>query len=147
MSVLVNEIYDFGPFRLDVGERALLRDEQPVALTPKAFETLVVLVQHSGHLVEKDEVLERVWHDTIVEESNLNVIIHTLRKTLGDDRRESRYIETVSKRGYRFVAAVKRVTDEESARADLVFLPDDPPIEISEPPTTRLPVPTVAVPA
>src|SRR5882762_2705568 len=147
MSVLVNEIYEFGPFRLDVAERALLRDARPVALTPKAFETLVVLVQHSGHLVEKDEVLERVWHDTIVEESNLNVIIHTLRKALGDDRRESKYIETISKRGYRFVAAVKRVTGEESARAELVLLPDDSSLEISEPPATRLPVPTVALPA
>jgi len=147
MSVLVNEIYDFGPFRLDVGERALLRDAQPVALTPKAFETLVVLVQHSGHLVGKDEVLERVWHDTIVEESNLNVIIHTLRKALGDDRRESKYIETISKRGYRFVAAVKRVTGEESVRSDLVFLPDDSSVEISESPETRIPDPTAAVPA
>src|SRR5712664_3246360 len=108
MSVLVNEIYEFGPFRLDVAERALLRDAQPVALTPKAFETLVVLVQQSGHLVGKDEVLERVWHDTIVEESNLNVIIHTLRKALGDDRRESKYIETVAKCGYRFVADVRK---------------------------------------
>src|SRR5258707_565296 len=147
MSVLVNEIYEFGPFRLDVGERALLRDAQRVALTPKAFETLVLLVQHSGHLVGKDEVLERVWHDTIVEESNLNVIIHTLRKTLGDDRRESKYIETVSKRGYRFVAAVKRVTGEESAVTDLVFFSDDLPLGISEPPTTKLPVPAAGISA
>ena len=85
MLLQVQEIYEFGPFRLDHGEGRLLRGEQTVALTPKAFETLSLLVQRSGHLVKKDELIERIWHDTIVEESNLNVIIHTLRKALGDD--------------------------------------------------------------
>ncbi len=105
--------YEFGPFRLDPTEHTLLRGDQVVALTPKAFETLAVLVQKSGHLVRKDELIERVWHDTVVEESNLNVIIHTLRKALGDDPRESKYIETVAKCGFRFVADVRKAEEHE----------------------------------
>src|SRR6266571_4256643 len=107
----VQKRYEFGPFRLDPTEHTLLRGDQVVALTPKAFETLALLVQKSGHLVRKDELIESVWHDTVVEESNLNVIIHTLRKALGDDPRESKYIETVAKRGYRFVAEVRTAPD------------------------------------
>src|SRR6266403_2202151 len=119
MLLQIQEIYEFGPFRLDPGEGRLLRGEQIVALTPKAFETLSLLVQKSGHLVKKDELIERVWHDTIVEESNLNVIIHTLRKALGDDPTQSKYIETVSKRGYRFVADVRKVPDQVSLADEL----------------------------
>src|SRR6266496_3016955 len=113
MLLQVQEIYEFGPFRLDPGEGRLLRGDLTVALTPKAFETLALLVQKSGHLVRKDELIERVWHDTVVEESNLNVIIHTLRKALGDDPRESKYIETVAKCGFRFVAEVRKPEEHE----------------------------------
>src|SRR6266571_8629933 len=120
MLLQIQEIYEFGPFRLDPSEGRLLRGEQIVALTPKAFETLSLLVQKSGHLVKKDELIERVWHDTIVEESNLNVIIHTLRKALGDDPRESKYIETVAKRGYRFVAEVRTAPDPEETPSKIV---------------------------
>src|SRR6267142_5488600 len=114
----VQDRYEFGPFRFDAAEHTLLRGDQIVALTPKAFETLALLVRSCGHLVRKEELLERVWHDTIVEEGNLNVIIHTLRKALGDDPRESKYIETVAKCGYRFVAEVRKAEeddDEETA--------------------------------
>src|SRR3979409_1225875 len=115
----VQERYEFGPFRLDPAEHILLRDDKVVALTPKAFETLALLVRSCGHLVRKEELLERVWHDTIVEEGNLNVIIHTLRKALGDDPRESKYIETVAKCGYRFVADVRKAEAiEETASED-----------------------------
>src|SRR6266498_3920033 len=114
MLLQVQEIYEFGPFRLDPGEGRLLRGDQTVALTPKAFETLALLVQRSGHLVRKGELIERVWHDTIVEESNLNVIIHNLRKALGDDPAKSKYIETISKCGYRFVADVRSIRDQNS---------------------------------
>ncbi|MEO8072921.1 MAG: tetratricopeptide repeat protein [Acidobacteriota bacterium] len=100
-------IYIFGPFRLNLVERTLQRDDKIIALTPKAFETLCHLVQNNGHLLKKDELMELVWTDTIVEESNLNVIIHTLRKALGDNAHESKYIETVAKRGFRFVADVR----------------------------------------
>src|SRR6266542_109494 len=109
----VQERYEFGPFRLDPAEHTLLRGDQVVALTPKAFETLALLVRSSGHLVRKDELIESVWHDTVVEESNLNVIIHTLRKALGDDPRESKYIETVAKCGFRFVAEVRKAEEHE----------------------------------
>ncbi len=119
MLLQVQEIYEFGPFRLDPGEGRLLRGDLTVALTPKAFETLALLVQKSGHLVKKDELIERIWHDTIVEESNLNVIIHTLRKALGDDPTQSKYIETVSKRGYRFVADVRKIGGQVSLNDEL----------------------------
>jgi DNA-binding winged helix-turn-helix (wHTH) protein/TolB-like protein/Flp pilus assembly protein TadD len=107
----IQERYHFGPFRLDPAEHTLLRGDQVVALTPKAFETLSLLVRSSGHLVRKEELIEQVWRDTIVEEGNLNVIIHTLRKALGDDPRESKYIETVAKCGYRFVADVRKAEE------------------------------------
>src|SRR3989442_6057017 len=111
----VQERYEFGPFRLDPTEHILRRGDQVVALTPKAFETLAMLVQSRGHLLRKEELIERVWRDTIVEECNLNVIIHTLRKALGDDPREHKYIETVAKCGYRFVAEVRKEEAEATA--------------------------------
>jgi len=120
----VQERYEFGPFRLDAAEHTLLRGDKAVALTPKAFETLAMLVRSCGHLVRKEELLERVWRDTIVEEGNLNVIIHTLRKALGDDPRKSQYIETVAKCGYRFVAEVRKANEQEDAsEASIAFLP------------------------
>jgi len=120
----VQERYEFGPFRLDAAEHTLLRGDKAVALTPKAFETLAMLVRSCGHLVRKEELLERVWRDTIVEEGNLNVIIHTLRKALGYDPRKSQYIETVAKCGYRFVAEVRKANEQEDAsEASIAFLP------------------------
>src|SRR5713101_3462085 len=117
MILQIQETYQFGPFRLDPAEHTLLRGDQVVALTPKAFETLALLVQNSGHLVRKDELIERVWQDTVVEEGNLNVVIHTLRKALGDDPRESKYIETIAKRGYRFVAEVRTAGEHEGKQS------------------------------
>ena len=96
--------YEFGPFRLDVSEHVLLRQGHPVPLTPKVFEVLRVLVQNSGRLVEKEELLKEIWPDSFVEEANLNRSVSVLRKALGED--PSRYIQTVPKRGYRFVAPV-----------------------------------------
>src|SRR5258706_15249863 len=102
-------LYEFGTFRLDPAERLLLRDGHPVPLTPKAFDVLMVLLQHSGHLVEKKELIEAVWPTSFVEEGNLSVMIHALRKSFGSDHRDHTYIETVSKRGYRFAAEVKLI--------------------------------------
>lgn len=107
------QIYEFGPFHLDPAERILLRKGQTVPLTPKAFETLAVLVENNGHLVGKEELIRRVWPDTIVEESNLNNIIYMLRKALADDFSEHKFIETISKRGYRFVAEVRMAAEQE----------------------------------
>ena len=118
MSSQVQERYEFGPFCLNPVEHTLLRGDQVVALTPKAFETLAFLVRSSGHLVRKEELIERVWRDTIVEEGNLNVIIHTLRKALGDDPREHKYIETVAKCGYRFVAEVRKANGSEETASE-----------------------------
>jgi DNA-binding winged helix-turn-helix (wHTH) protein len=106
-------LYEFGPFRLDVNERLLQRDRQTVSLTPKVFDTLVVLVRHSGHLVRKDHLLAEVWPDTFVEEVNLAVHVSTLRKVLGETESGQPYIETVSKQGYRFMAAVSETAAEE----------------------------------
>ena len=112
MSKQPNQLYEFGEFKLDAAERVLQRGNEPVPLTPKAFETLLVLVQRSGHVVEKDELMKQVWADAFVEEANLARNVWTLRKALGDDEREHHYIETVPKLGYRFVAPVRELTNE-----------------------------------
>src|SRR6185503_13519259 len=105
--------FEFGPFQLDLNDRLLTRAGEVISLRPKATEILVKLVTNAGQLIKRDELLKEVWPDTFVEESNLSQTIFTLRKALGDDRTEPRYIETVPRRGYRFVAAVK---DEEAKK-------------------------------
>ena len=107
MSTGDGKIYEFGHYCLNLMEKVLERDGVEVSLTPKAFEVLVLLVENSGHLVGKDELLARIWPDTIVEEGNLSVIICRLRKALGADDHDQSYIQTVPKRGYRFVAKIK----------------------------------------
>jgi serine/threonine-protein kinase len=116
-------IFDFEPFRLDLGRRKLLRDGQAVALPRKAFDTLVVLVEEHGQLVAKDELLKRVWHDAFVEENNLNQSISALRRGLGDSAGEPRYIETIPGRGYRFIAAIEAPLTAASAPRSLAVLP------------------------
>src|SRR4030095_11231534 len=106
MTTPVNRIFEFGPFRLDTAERVLLRDGQAVALTLKTFDVLLFLVENSGHIVEKDELMNRVWAGSFVEEGNLKVTVSMLRKALEDNNGDVRYIETVPRRGYRFVADV-----------------------------------------
>ena len=101
--------YEFGTFRLDSHDRLLLRSGQQVPLTPKAFDILLVLVESSGHVVTKEELLEKVWAGSFVEEGNLNRHISTLRKALGDNLDQPKYIDTIPKRGYRFIAAVKEI--------------------------------------
>ena len=112
MSTRPQHLYEFGPYRLDTAERLLLRDGQPVPLTPKAFEMLVVLVERSGHLVEKDELMKVVWAEAFVEESNLTNNVSVLRKLLGQGENGRSYIETVPKRGYRFMVPVKELSSE-----------------------------------
>ena len=96
----------FGPFRVEPAEGCLLRNDQPVALTPKAFELLVVLLARHGRLVTRDELIATLWADTFVNEANLTGAIWSIRTALG---KRERWIETVPKRGYRFVGAVREV--------------------------------------
>ncbi len=105
-------IYEFGPFRLIPEERQLLRDNQPVPLTPKCFDLLVVLVENTGHLIEKDQLLKRIWPDSFVEEANLSVNMSALRRALGEGPNKHQYVETVPRRGYRFVAGVTERWDD-----------------------------------
>ena len=102
-----SHFYGFGPYRIDTVERRLLRGDEPVPLTPKAYDTLLALVENAGHGLEKDELMRRVWPDTFVEESSLARNISTLRKALGDE--DGQYIETLPKRGYRFAAPVEEL--------------------------------------
>ena len=115
MTLQTMHFYAFGPFRLDSEKRVLVRDGTPVPLAPKAAEILVVLVENAGHLVDKDTLINRVWPDAFVEEGNLNKNIFFLRKTLGEWKGGRDYIETVPKRGYRFIAPVTDVTHAEGA--------------------------------
>jgi TolB-like protein/DNA-binding winged helix-turn-helix (wHTH) protein/Tfp pilus assembly protein PilF len=115
MSGQETPVYQFGPFVLDASKRRLLRDGEVVRLTPKAFETLLALVEMRGKTIEKDELLKRVWGDTVVEENNLNQSITALRKALGDSRSESQYIATIPGLGYRFVADVREESPAETS--------------------------------
>src|SRR5687768_14821753 len=101
--------YDFDDLRIDVEQRVLLRSGEVVSLTPKAFDTLLVLVQNSQHILDKDTLLQTIWPDTFVEEANLAVNVSLLRKSLGERPDGGQYIETVPRRGYRFAAPVATV--------------------------------------
>jgi DNA-binding winged helix-turn-helix (wHTH) protein len=102
-------LYEFGPFRLDIGECVLLRDGEVVPLTPKAVDLFVALVENSGHVLSKDELMKLVWPDSFVEEANLLHQIFSLRKALGEDGKGIKCIETIPRRGYRFVAHVTAI--------------------------------------
>ncbi|MEZ5429377.1 MAG: winged helix-turn-helix domain-containing protein [Pyrinomonadaceae bacterium] len=111
------KIYEFGEFRLETGEQVLMRGGEPVAVTPKVFDLLAVLVENHGHLLTKDELFGALWADQFVEEANLNVNVSALRRVLGEKPNESRYIETVPRRGYRFVAEVRKAEPEKSGES------------------------------
>jgi DNA-binding winged helix-turn-helix (wHTH) protein/TolB-like protein/Flp pilus assembly protein TadD len=102
-------LYEFVPFRLDPGERRLLRNGEPVSLTPKCFDLLVVLVENSGHLLEKSDLLARVWPDQFVEEGSLSFNVSELRRALGEGENGQHYIETVRTKGFRFIAPVQEI--------------------------------------
>jgi len=113
MSQPNKELYEFDEFRLDVTERLLSRRGERVPLTEKAFETLCALVKHGNHLVGKDELMMEVWAGAIVEENNLDKNISYLRKVLGEKADKAKFIETVRGHGYRFVAEIREVAEEE----------------------------------
>lgn len=106
-----SHIYEFGPFRLEAAERRLLHKGEPLAITSKGFDLLLLLVQNSGYLIEKEEIMREIWPNLTVEENNLTVHVSTLRKLLGEDHGQHNYIKTVPTRGYRFIAKVREVHD------------------------------------
>lgn len=106
---LETQRFEFGEFLLDTREKVLLRNQKPVAITPKAFLLLQTLVENHGHTLAREQLMESVWADSYVEEGNLTFTINAVRKALGDSSSNPRFIETVPKRGYRFIADVKRV--------------------------------------
>jgi DNA-binding winged helix-turn-helix (wHTH) protein/tetratricopeptide (TPR) repeat protein len=112
------DVFEFDRFRLNVGEQILTRDGVPISLTPKAFDMLAMLVRNSGHVVGKDELRKEIWQDAFVEEGSLAVNVFALRKALGRSSAGREYIETVPKRGYRFVADVRTV-----ARTQVAAIP------------------------
>jgi len=107
MTASSKGFYEFGPFRIDMERYLLLRDGEPISLSPKVFETLLFLVQNRGRVGKKDEIINSVWPDTFVEESNLAQNVFLLRKALGEEKNEHRYIVTIPGVGYRFVAPVR----------------------------------------
>lgn len=132
MNKNAKTFYEFGPYRVDAGERLLMRQGAIIPLTPKAFELLLLMLGNSGHLLERRELMSQLWRGTFVEEGNLSDNISRLRHALGDNRKEPKYIETVSRRGYRFIARVTEVSDgndhfivEERIRAHVVIEEND----------------------
>ncbi|HWT02397.1 MAG TPA: tetratricopeptide repeat protein [Pyrinomonadaceae bacterium] len=125
MSAQREGFYEFEPFRVDAAKRRLLRDGIAQPLKPKVFDTLLVLVENSGRVVEKDELMRRVWPDTIVEENNLTQNISAIRKALGERRDEHRYVVTIPGRGYRFVADVRKTGGEEGQGDALARAPGE----------------------
>lgn len=111
MSLADKHLYEFGKFRLDTQEKVLLCDETPIELTAKAFELLTLFVENHGRLLNKDKIMEKIWADSFVEESNLTFYIGQLRKILGDDAQRPMFIKTVRQHGYRFIAPVRELSE------------------------------------
>ena len=105
-------LYEFGPFQVDPDQQILRRENQPIAITPKTFETLLILIRHSREVVTKNDLMKALWPDAFVEEANLSQNIFMLRKALGDTPEDRRYIVTLPGRGYRFAAQVRTVMQD-----------------------------------
>ena len=119
MSSLINHLYKFDDFTIDVDQRVLLRDGKLVSLTPKVFDTLLILVESRGRIVEKEELKRRLWPDTFVDEANIAFNIQQVRKCLNDDARNPRYVGTVPRRGYRFLVDVEVVSSKQTPAAEV----------------------------
>src|ERR1700734_2199224 len=118
-----SNLYRFGQFVLDPGRRTLSRADTRVSLTPKAFDVLLFLAQNPNRLVTKEELLQAVWVDTIVEEGNLTQYISHLRKALGDNSEDTRLIVTIARKGYQFAARVTVAEEEAVAKPAAVQVP------------------------
>jgi eukaryotic-like serine/threonine-protein kinase len=145
--------FEFGPFLLNSRKRILLRDGEPVPLTPKALEILLLLVENHGEVLVKDELMEAIWPDTVVEEGNLNRNISTLRKALGESPNEHQYIVTIPGRGYRFVADVEELSDDQwqpgnyqtqrAGTLEPATLPNDPASRLASVRAISIPSPSI----
>lgn len=119
-------IYEFGPYRLDTEEKALIRDGQAVPIPPKDLDTLLVLIERAGHIVGKEELLEKVWPGVFIEENNLARRVFNLRQVLGEGPDGHQYIETVPKRGYRFIGTVREQGEVADSTAPAPAISDAP---------------------
>ena len=142
MTAAPKVFYEFGPFRLDPDKQLLLRQNQPIAITPKAFETLLILVRHSREVVSKEELMKTLWPDSFVEEANLSQNIFVLRKTLGDTPDDRRYIVTLPGRGYRFAEQVRTVS--QSSEDSLAPDGSGPAVAVEAAPAEIVPVAAAA---
>ncbi|HSE19634.1 MAG TPA: winged helix-turn-helix domain-containing protein [Pyrinomonadaceae bacterium] len=148
MSANSGHILQFKDFTIDTDEKVLLREGTPVPLPPKVFETLLALIENHGRIVLKEELMKRLWPDTFVEEANLTFNIQQLRKSLGDNARSPIYIQTIARRGYRFIAAVEplssdngEVQNTEPSVAEVhKTVPVLPAQHVSTPPQVKLPL-------
>src|SRR5581483_7838500 len=111
MSPKSSDVLEFGAWRIDREQRLLTKEDNVVPLAPKVFDTLLVLVESGGRMLEKDTLLKKIWPDAFVEEGSLARNISTLRKTLGEGSQDQKYIVTVPRRGYRFVAKISAPAD------------------------------------
>jgi Tol biopolymer transport system component/DNA-binding winged helix-turn-helix (wHTH) protein len=129
MASHIKHLYEFDRFTLDASERVLLREGKPVRLTPKEFETLLVLVRGAGHVMSKEELLKEIWPDTFVGEATLAQNVFTLRKALGEPLGGGAFVETVPRRGYRFAVSVterrEAIENQEEAHAFADALVED----------------------
>ncbi len=121
------QVYEFGGYQLDAAKRRLWRGSEPADLAPKVMETLVVLLEHHGDLVEKGDLMKAIWPDSFVEEANLAVNISALRKVFEQGGTGERYIETVPRRGYRFVVTVREIGEAAAAPAEAKWRVRGPP--------------------
>lgn len=138
MSITIRHLYEFGEFRLDTKEKIFMQSGTPVTLTPKCFELLSLLVEHHGRLLTKDELMEKIWADSFVEESNLTFNIRQLRKILGDNAQNPLYIKTVRQHGYRFIAPVKEIVEK---KTPTVVIEEQPAPENFETKTSEANIP------
>ena len=141
----IRRFYEFGEFRLDTSNRLLLRAGKVVPLKPKVVETLMVLVEHRGEVLEKESLIKALWPDSFVEESNLTQNIYVLRKALGESSTAPVFIETIPRRGYRFIADVNEMTAESLAAA--ATKNNSQPVEADSTLPSPLTLPTLPTPS
>src|SRR5262245_8626013 len=139
MSQFSSSLYEFGAFRLDAAERVLWRGEELIVLPPKVFDTLWLLIKEEGRIVSKSELMDAIWADAFVEESNVSQNIYTLRRALGVDGQGRQFIETVPRRGYRFAVPVRFLDEASNNRENDSQSPASPHANI-------LPLPAQAPP-